>query len=81
MPGSCHIQRSPAELVVRHKVAEIKIREGVERIFCVLKIYPVTFRTGLGRRPLNKSPDARQYTNGIRAKLARHMGGRRPSFG
>ena len=28
-----HIQRSPAEFVDRQKVAEIQIRQGVERIF------------------------------------------------
>ena len=72
MPTS-HIQQSPAEFVDRPKVAKFHIRQGVERIFSP-EIYAVTFQTGLGRRPLDKSPGARYYTNGSRAKLARHNG-------
>ena len=34
MPTS-HIQRSPAEIVDQPNVAEFKIRQGVERIFCL----------------------------------------------
>ena len=61
MPTS-HIQRSPAEFVDRQKVAEFQIRQGVDGVEGIfsLEINPVTFRTGLGRRPLNKSPGARQ---------------------
>ena len=52
MPSTSHIQRSPAEFVDRPKVAEISHSPG-SRAYFVLKINPVTFRTELGRRPLD----------------------------
>ena len=100
MPRS-HIQRSPAEFVDRQKVAEIQIRQGVERIFRLKSTLshdgrgsggalwtsrPAPVRT-LGRGSGGalwtslSMPGPRQNTNGSRAKPARHMGGRRPTFG
>ena len=52
MPTS-HIQRSPAEFVDRQKIAEIQIRQGVERIF-LTKSIPCHISDGARKAPFEQ---------------------------
>ena len=80
MPRS-HIQRSPAEFVDRQKVAEIQIRQGIERIFRLKSTLSHFGRGSGGALWTSRPARARQYTNESWGKPARQMGGRGPSIG